>query len=468
MSVDVKKEAYIVEQFGYRQDLKRVLPLSSLIYYGLAYMVPLTIFTTYGLVMNMTHGMLSLSYLVATIAMAFTALSYNYMVKAYPVAGSVYSYAHRSISPHVGFLSGWVILLDYMLLPMVNYLAAALFLEAALPGLPTWVWILIFIVIVTIINYFGITVTSWVTKLLIWIQIIFIMALALFIFKWLLVGGGSGTLFDWSAFLNSVEFNQPSMGWAIIFSGASILALSFLGFDAVSTISEEAHNPLVNVGRAIIITCAGAGIFFIVFSYLTQLAWPTGWSEFESVDTGAYELITKVAGSIMGYFFTAAYCFGALASAVASQSSASRILFGMGRDGILPKKFFAYLHPKYKTPTYNNFLIAFVSLSALFLSLADAASIINFGALIGFTMVNLSVIAHYFINKKQRAGWDIIRYLVAPLCGALICLAIWYSLDVKSKEIGSAWLLVGIIYLAITTKFFRKLPPEMRFKEEAL
>lgn len=448
-------------KYGYQQELKRVLPLSSLIYYGLAYLVPLTIFTTYGLVTNMTHGMLSLTYLVATIAMTFTAFSYANMVKAYPMAGSAYSYVHRSINPHIGFLSGWIILIDYLLLPMLNYLVAALFLTAALPGIPSWVWILTFIAFVTVSNYFGIQVTARVNSALIWIQMIFLVALMIFIVKYILTGGGAGTLYDWSAFYNAVELNKPEMGWSVIFTGASILALSFLGFDAVSTISEEAINPEVNVGKAIIITCVGAGIVFILVTYFLQLAWPTAWFDIKNVDTGAYDLINKVAGSFMGYLFTAAYVVGCLASATASQASASRILYGMGRDNILPKQFFAYLHPQYKTPTYSIFLIALLSLSALVFSLATAASLVNFGALLGFAMVNISVIAHYFVKNKKRSGIDILRYLIAPLCGAGICLLIWYNLDVHSKLLGFSWLAVGIIYLASTTKLFKKLPPEM-------
>lgn len=450
-----------LEQLGYKQDLKRVLTFSSLIYYGLAYLVPLTIFTTYGLVTNMTHGMLSLAYLVATVAMTFTAFSYGQMVKAYPVAGSVYTYVHRSINPHIGFLSGWAILMDYMLLPMLNYLVAALFLKAAMPGIPSWVWILIFITVVTVVNYFGIQVTSWVNSGLIWIQLIFLVALMFFIFRYIGSGGGAGTYFDWSAFYNATEFNKPGMGWGVILSGASILALSFLGFDAVSTVSEEAINPEVNVGRAIIYTCVGAGVVFIVVTYFTQLAWPGAWNELKDVDTGAYEIITKVAGSFMAYLFTAAYVLGCLASAIASQASASRILFGMGRDGILPKKFFAHLHPKHKNPTYNIFSIAILSLSALFFSLSTAASLINFGALLGFAMVNLSVIAHYYIKNKKRGIRDIFRYLIGPLFGAVICLVIWYNLDIHSKVLGIVWFSVGLIYLAIKTRFFKKLPPEM-------
>lgn len=458
-AITTQHDAEQLGKYGYHQELKRVLTLGQLIYYGLAYLVPLTIFTTFGLVTTMTHGMLSLTYAVATIAMTFTALSYAEMVKAYPMSGSAYTYVHRSINPHIGFLSGWTILLDYMLLPMLNYLVAALFLEAAIPAIPGWVWILIFITFVTVVNYFGIQVTAWVNSALIWIQLIFLAALMIFVIRYITNAGD--TMIDYTAFYNAVEFGKPSMGWATIFGGASILALSFLGFDAVSTVSEEAINPEKNVGKAIIITCVGAGIVFIIVTYFLQIAWPNAWNELESADTGAYELINRVAGSAMGYIFTGAYCIGCLASATASQASASRILFGMGRDKILPNKFFAHLNPVRKTPTYNIFLIGVISLTALFLSLGTAASLINFGALLGFAMVNLSVIAHYFIRKKERSPKDWFRYLIAPACGATICFIIWFNLDMNSKILGFSWLALGIIYLAVKTNFFRKLPPEM-------
>lgn len=454
-----------LDRFGYEQSLKRVLPLSFLIFYGLAYLSPVTIFGTYGLVANMTHGMVSLTYTIATIAMVFTAYSYSMMSKAYPVAGSAYTYTQRSINPHVGFLAGWAILMDYLLLPMINYLLAAIFLAPYFPGVPSWVWILGYIFVVTIINYFGITITAWVNNALIVVQVVFIFAFVLFMAKWIGSGGGAGTFFDWNAFLNPVEFNLPGMGLGSILGGASILALSFLGFDAITTVSEEAINPEKNVGIAIMVTCIGAGLLFIVVSYMMQLSWPTGWNEFQSVDTGAQELIIKVAGSVMGYLFTATYCIGCLACAMASQSSAARILFGMGRDGALPKKFFGYVHPKHQTPTYNVILVGVISLSALFLSLGVAVSLINFGALAGFTLVNLSVVAHYFIRQKQRTGSGVIRYLIMPLIGASICFTIWLNLDISSKILGFSWLTVGIIYLATTTKFFQKLPPEMKLSE---
>ena len=459
-----KSQATIdLEKFGYEQTLNRVLPLSSLIFYGLAYLCPLTIFSTYGLVSNMTHGMLSLTYFVATIAMVLTAMSYSHMVKAYPVAGSVYTYVQRSINPHLGFLAGWAILMDYLLLPMINYLLASIFLAPVFPGVPGWAWIVGYIAVVTIVNYFGIQLTAWVNNGLIILQAIFLLAFIIFVIKWLSTGNGAATFFDMNAFVNNSELS--SIGFGVILTGASILALSFLGFDAVTTVSEEAIDPEKNIGRAIIITCLGAGLIFIIVAYLCQLAWPNGWNEFESVDSGAYELIGKIAGATMGYLFTAAYCIGCLASAMASQSSAARILFSMGRDGSLPKKFFAYVHPTHKTPTYNIFLIGAISLIGVKLSLAVAASLINFGALAGFALVNISVIVHYFFKKKHRDFAGFIKYLLLPLGGALVCLSIWINLDKHSKILGFSWLTVGIIYLAATTSFFRKLPPDLKMEE---
>jgi len=466
MSKDVEKNMEAksgVEQFGYEQSLKRVLGIGPLIFYGFAYMVPLTIFTTYGIVMQSTHGMLALAYVVATVGMLLTALSYGKMVKAYPIAGSVYSYAQRAIHPNVGFLSGWAIMMDYLLLPMINYLVASVFLHPVFPSIPTWIWILGYIILVTIINIIGIRITTWANNVLVLIQLVFLLALVIFIAKWLISGGGAGTFFDWKALFNQPEFHAGG-GWPMIFGGASILALSFLGFDAITTLSEETVNPKKNIPRAIVIVCLGGGVGFILISYLLELAWPTGWAQFKTADTGAYEIIGKVAGSFMGYFFTAAYCIGCLASAMASSASASRILFGMGRDGVLPK-FFAGVNKKFQTPINSIIVLAIVSLTALFLSVDTAVSFINFGALAGFTLVNVSVIFHYYIHGKQRDLVGTLKYLVLPLLGGCVTFAIWISLSGAAKILGFAWIGVGVVYLLVWLFVLKRKPPELKMDE---
>lgn len=382
-----------LERFGYEQELKRCLPLSFLIFYGLAYLCPVTVFSTYGLVAVTSHGMVAMSYIIALTAMVFTAFAYMKMVKAYPVAGSVYSYVQRSMNPHVGFLAGWAILMDYMLLPMINYMLAAIFIAPVLPNVPAWVWIIGLVIAVTAVNYLGITVTAWTNNILILIQMAFVGTFVIVLLYYLINGNGAGTLFDANAILNSSEIKAMG-GWGPVFLGASILVLSFLGFDGITTVAEEAVDPEKNVGKAIMIVCIGAGIIFILLSYLMQLAWPNGWQEFADYNSGAWELIVRVTADWVGVFFTCIYVIGCFASAMASSSSAARLLYGMGRDGVLPHVF-AKVHPKFKTPSFAILVMGVIGLLALGPSLALAASLINFGALAGFTMVNLSVVFHY-------------------------------------------------------------------------
>ena len=442
--------------------LKRVLTLPSLIFYGLAFMVPLTLFTTYGLATVTTHGMVSVTYILTTACMALTAFSYVRMTKAYPVAGSVYSYVTKSMNPHLGFLSGWLILLGYIFLPMLNYLVSAMYLSSAFPSVPKAAWVIGMIVVVTIVNHFGITVTDIVNKAIVLLQVVFLVVFLVIVFQYILGGGGEGTLISGNAFINMTELSKPGMGLPILFVGASILALSYLGFDAIATLSEEAINPEKNIGRAILISCIGAGIAFAIITYVLQLAWPTAWQDIVDPDNGSFELITRIAGSVMSTFFAIAYGIGCIASSISSVSSASRVLYGMGRDGILPKKIFAYLHPKTKTPTYSIIILAVVSLSALVVSLTTATSLLNFGALLSFTMVNLSVIAHYYVRGHHRQGMDNIRYLIAPIVGAIFTFVIWFNLDAFSKILGFIWLAAGVIYLAYITKGFKEKPAEMR------
>ena len=465
MSKENKPPGNTLESFGYEQSLKRVMPLGSLVLFGLAYMAPGTIFGTYGIITQMTHGMLALTYVVATIAMVFTALSYNQMVKAYPLSGSVYSYVQRSINPHVGFMAGWAILMDYLLIPMLNYLIMSIFMRPVFPDVPTWVWVVCAIVIVTVVNLLGIQVTAWANNILVLAQFVFVIACVIFAIRWIMIGNGAATVFDWSAIYNAAEFQSGGMTFGLILTGASILALSFLGFDAVTTVAEEAIDPQKNVGRAILIICIGAGVYFTVVAFFFQNAWPTGWMEYDDPETGSYELVARVGGAFMGYLFVAITIVGTIASAIASQSSAARILFGMGRDGVLPKKFFGYVHPRFKTPARNILLIGVIGLVAIVLSLDVAVSLVNFGALAGFILVNLSVIFHYYIRGKQRAAKNVLLHLILPILGAAICFVIWLNLAADAKILGFIWLAIGVVYLAVTTNFFRKLPADLKLDE---
>ena len=454
-----------LERFGYEESLNRVMGLPGVVFFGLAYLAPCGMFSTYGIVANMTHGMLALTYTIATGAMLLTALSYRQMVKAYPISGSVYTYVQRSINPHIGVLAGWAILLDYVLLPMFNLVAVGLYMNIFIPQIPSQVWILIFLVLVTVINLVGMRVTSMVNNIMILIQVAFLLGVIIFSIKYILGGGGAGSLLDLKSYFNSEEFASPEVGFAGILSGASILAMAFLGFDSVTTVVEETVEPEKNVGKALIITCLAAGCTFGITAYLMQAAWPEGWFSFADPDTGASDYFAHVIGDFMSSIFIGIVAVGGTASAIASQTSAARILFGMGRDGVLPKKVFGYVSKKAKVPAINILIISVITSSALILDLTAAASLVNFGALLGFVMVNVSVISHYFVRKKQRGVKATIIYLILPILGACVCLVIWANLDMMSKIVGGIWLLIGLIFLAITTKGFKQLPPEMNLTE---
>ena len=299
-----------------------------------------------------------------------------------------------------------------------------------------------------------------VNTIIVWVQVAFLVALAVFIVRYVMNGGVEGAFFSVTSFFNAEEFNKPGMGVPMILGACALLALSFLGFDGIATLSEEAINPTKTVGRAIVIVTVGMGCYFIILTYILTCTWPNAWQELVDPDSGSYEFMTRVGGTALAYMFTGGYVAGCAASAISCQTSAARMLIGMGRDGMLPK-FFSKIHPKYKTLSNSVIVVALLSLLALVLTVTLATHLVNFGALVGFTMVNLSVIAYYIFRKKERGFYAIMSYLVAPAIGAIFCFSVWLGLGIESKLLGGAWFLLGLIYLIWKTKFFRELPPDL-------
>lgn len=448
---------------GYKQELKRVLPLSSLVFYGLAYISLIGAFTMYGVSTVTTHGMFALCFLIATLSMSFTALSYAKMSAIYPIAGSAYSYTQRTLNPYVGFMTGWVVLLDYALLPITNFLLLGLYLHTMIPQIPAWIFSLFFIIVISLINVRGINIAAGANIILIVIQLIFLFALIIFMLKWLCTGNGEATLFSIKGIYNGVEIGN--VGWGTIFTSTSSLCLCFLGFDAITTLAEETLEPEKNIGKALVISCIGAGAIFVLIGYLSQLSWPDAWKLIETPDTGAVELVGHVANSVMSYLFAGIYCVGCFGSGIASQSSAARLLFGMGRDKGLPKVL-GRVNKKYQTPVVAIIVVAVIGCVSLVIDLLSIASIINFGALLAFTMVNLCVIKHYYIENNMRKGKHIWKYLVCPLIGAIIAFVIWINLDSKAMILGLVWTAIGIIYLSVSTRGFKEAPIDIDFGEE--
>lgn len=433
---------------------RRTLTLLPLVVLGLAYMAPMTVFSTYGVVAQASHGMVPTSYLVALIGMLFTAYNYGKMAKAYPTAGSAYTYTQKSINPYLGFLVGWSVLMDYLFLPMINVLLTSIFLSAAFPNILMKIWVVVFAALFTGINLLGIHITLRINGILVLFQFIITMLFVVLSIKGINHGMGLGTL------LSSTPFYHPGEPFSFIMIGASILCLSFLGFDAVTTLSEETVNPRKVVPRAIFLVALTGGILFTFVSYVAVLIFPD-YTAFKLVDSAAFEIAEFIGGSFFGSFFLAGMITSTLASGISTQTSAARLLFAMGRERVLPPKYFAYIHPKLQTPFFNVLLIGSFSLFAMTMSLATAASFINFGALVAFTFVNLSVFFHYYIHQKQRGFMGFFQYVLMPLIGASFMIWLWSNLNQHSLLLGSIWLFAGFIYLLFLTKCFRKKPPEL-------
>jgi putrescine importer len=425
---------------------------------GLAYMAPLTVFSTFGIVESISKGVTPSAYILALFAMLFTAYSYGRMGKAYPIAGSAYSYTQKSINSHLGFMVGWAILMDYMFIPMINFLVMGLYLTQYFPSIPFSVWIIAMILFVTILNVIGMKVTVTMNMILLGFQYLVLIFFIILSVKALLHGTGQGTIFSIKPFMNS----HTSL--VAIFSGASILCLSFLGFDALTTFAEETIKPERTIPKAIIFVTLFAGITFILISYISHLVHPD-FTSYQNLDTAAIEVIKIIGGTFFNALFIAAMIVCCFTSAMASHASVSRILYAMGRDSVIPKKFFAYIHPKFRTPVNNIILVGVIALASLFTDLVTVTSFINFGALIAFTFVNLSVIAHYFIKGKQRSFKGTVLYLILPLIGAIISIKLWSGLDGHSMMLGGIWVAVGFVYLAYKTKMFRVQPPQIDFDD---
>jgi amino acid transporter len=422
--------------------LPRLLGTGGLTAFGLAYMVPLAVFATFGAATRETLGHLPTAYAVTTIAMLFTAFSYALNVRAYPSAGSAYTYSQKSFGNAVGFLTGWALLLDYLLLPALNYVVIGIYLNAQFPLIPGWTFALGTIIFVTVLNIVGITTVKRISLLLVAMQIVFTVVFVFLAYR------NAGVATDWERPFYSAEFS-----WKAIFTGSAILCISFLGFDAVSTMSEEAQDPRRTVPRAIIFTTLLGGLIFVVVSYFSAIALPD-WRSIQVSDSAGIEVMAPVGGVVLVSVFVAAYCAGCVASAVAAQASVGRILFAMGRDGILPRQF-AFVHPRWRTPTVAILSAALASFGGSWLSLETIATVINFGALLAFSAVNISVVKHFMIDKGQRRPRDFVIYGIVPCLGFAMTGWLWANLAWAAFIAGVAWLLLGCVYLLVRTRGFR-------------
>src|SRR5277367_6741245 len=437
-----------LENLGYRQELKRALTFRDLVVYGMIFMVPIAPFAVFGFVWDNARGMVPLAYLVGLIGMLFTAMSYAAMSRAFPLAGSVYTYAGRGLHEIAGFFAGWLILLDYILIPALLYVFSAVALAGLMPAVPEWAWLIVFVVFNAIVNLRGIQFTAKVN----WYLLILELAtLALFVVLGLLalhrgVGAGALTL--------KPVFDPAVFSPATVVGATSIAVLSFLGFDGISTLAEESRGGSGSVGRATLLSLLLVGALFIVQTWIaTDLA---RGMKFSDPATAFYQIAERAGGGWLRLITILAVVISSgVANAIAAQAAVSRVLFAMARDGKLPPVL-ARIHPRYKTPYVSTLLVAVVSLIVGFVfasHLDDLTRIVNFGALTAFLLLHAAVVNH-FLRRQRSRNW--LRYLVCPLLGFLVIAYVLYEMDIKAKILGACWIGLGVLYYLILTVVLRR------------
>jgi len=430
-------------------DLSRRLTAGSAVLFGLSYICPTVIISTFGLLTQETHGAPASAYLIATAAILLTAFSYGRMAARYPQAGSAYTYVSRSVNVSVGFITGWVLILDYFFVPMVICLFTAKAIEVVLPGISYRVWIAAIAAATTLINILGMQVANRVNFAIMAAQLAVIAALMVGSVVYL--GSQNHLPHVWSM----TPFLNPRSDLPSVMSGAAIAAYSFLGFDAVTTLSEETVEPTRNIPRATVLAAALSGLIYIVTAFLLALVHPS--LQFKDLDNAGYEILAMVSGASFPVLF-AVVLIAYAASVMCAQAGSSRLLYAMGRDGMLPIRLFSYLHPRFRTPLFGIALTGLVMLVGDWIDLETAASCVNFGAFTAFLSVNLGVIIDHTRGRKQLPGGAI--KLVQASAGALSTIWLLLSLHKNALTVGLLWLILGLIYLPIRTRQWRRVRPD--------
>ena len=445
--------------------LQKTLGLWHIIIIGLAYIQPMTLFDTFGLVSEESHQHVPTSYIVALIAILFTSLSYGHMIRRYPSSGSAYTYAQKSIHPNVGFMVGWSSWLDYLLSPMVNIILAGIYLDALFPNVNHWVWVIILTAFMTGINLRGARFVANFNSLIVLVQLMVIAVFTYMVYSKLQMGyNAEGPITEETRYqLWSLEpfWNDLTSVGALI-TGATLLCFSFTGFDSLSSLAEETKDTEKTLPKAIFLTALFAGIVFIISTYFMQIYFPNDpKTYFEDVAATQPDILLLVGGSLFQSYVLAFAIVTVMASGISAHAGVSRLMYVMGRDGVINKKIFGHISPKTFTPSYNILIVGLVALSAGFMSLDVVISMISFGALIAFTFVNLSVISRYALRDGHTKNLkDIVNYVIIPLFGFLSVFAMWLEIEDTALKYGLWWAMFGILYLGYKTKGFKYNAPQ--------
>jgi amino acid transporter len=424
--------------------LKRALSLWDLVFYGIILIQPTAPMPLFGVVSQEARGHVVTTVLIAMCAMLFTAVSYGRMARAYPSAGSAYTYVGREIHSGLGFVTGWSMAMDYMLNPIICTIWCSKAAMNLVPEIPYAVWAVFFALLFTALNMRGIRATARTNEVLVMAMCVVIVYFFIAAVRFILRQHG-------------VSFTQPfydpaTFSWGRISTGTSIAVLTYIGFDGISTLSEEVHNPRRNILLATVLTCVITGVLATLEVYAGQLVWPD-YKTFPDVDTAFVHVAGRAGGAVLFQVVNMTLLVATIGSGMGSQLGAARLLYGMGRDNTIPRGFFGAIDARRGIPRNNVLFTGGLALAGAFaMSYQLGAELLNFGAFIAFMGVNAAAFTHYFL-RGERKNWSA---FLPPVLGFIICLYIWLSLRTPAKIAGGIWLLIGITYAAVKTSGFRR------------
>jgi amino acid transporter len=420
-----------------RITLRRSLGLRDLILYGIIVIQPTAPMPVFGVIYADARGHVVTAVLLAMIAMLLTSVSYGHMARLHPQAGSAFTYVGKELHPSAGYLAGWCMAMDYVLNPLICTIWSAKAAQNFVPQVPYVLWAIGFAALFTVLNLNGVETSARVNATM---AVALGLVILMFVVAALRFIARAGMFADWHNF--TLPFYDPAT-WSTpaVLHGTSLAVLTYIGFDGITTLSEEAHNPERNVPRAVVLTCLVTGILAGIEVYLGQLVWGHS-GAFPEIDTAFVHVSGRAGGAVLFIAVNAALLVATIGSGMGAQLGAARLLYAMGRDGALPAKFFAAIEPGKRIPRNNVLLIGAISLAgALVMTYETGAELLNFGALLAFMGVNLASVWHALRFREHARG----ALVAFGLCGFLVCLLLWLNLSSLGKIAGSCWACLGIV-----------------------
>lgn len=448
------------DQVAARPHLKRVLGLWDLIFYGIVLIQPIAAIGLFGIASKVSRGHMSTTLLIAMAGMMLTAISYGRMASLYPSAGSAYTYVGKGLNSYFGFMAGWAMFLDYLIVPVINTVYACLTLQRLIPSVPFLIWVVLFVFIITFLNLRGIRTMARTNEIMLFVMCAVIGIFIILAIRYVFQLGGWSSLLSYKPFYNPSTFNLGA-----VMTATSFAALTYIGFDGVTTLAEDVKNPKRNMLLAPILVCLFTGLFSILQIYLAQRVWPD-YHSFPNAETAFFDVAARVGGKFLFNAIALILFIACLGSGLAGQVGAARLLFGMGRDGIIPGKVFSHLDPKRGTPSYNILIMGVLTIvGTIVLSYQGAAELLNFGAFIAFMGVNIATFRQFFFMRPKGEKKHVFSDAVLPIAGFLVCFLIWISLPAPAKIIGGIWFLIGLVYLIIRTRTVKGKPLVLNFED---